>query len=178
MVQAMRRGPLTGVLGLCLLGIPLMRLAATRIPVSPFPLRSTLITLGSPHTPSEAARRAGWHCWCQARLAVNREREALEAWDPEALAGESQEPWRRQTMARDRTGNLHRAVAHARAAATLARTAEESYRAAQLLALLEHEAGHHQAELQQAQVLMALARRNPVSRAYLQRAVQCNWPEP
>jgi hypothetical protein len=109
---------------------------------------------------------------------VNREREALEAWDPEALAGASQEPWRRQTMARDRTGNLRRALVHARAAATLARTAEESYRATQLLALLEHEAGHHEGELQQAQILMALAPRNPVSVAYLRRAMRCNGLEP
>jgi hypothetical protein len=91
-----------------------------------------------PHlSPSEAARWAGWRYRIQAKQAADRGLEALEAWDPPAFGRRREQPWYQEQMRRDRQGNLGRARAAAREAAALARTPDEAYRAALLLAYLD-----------------------------------------
>jgi hypothetical protein len=87
---------------------------------------------------------------------VNLEREALDAWDPKAIAGLHQEALRLQMMARDAEGNLHRARVLALHATALARTPEEEYRAAGTLVPIEHELGRRDEELRYARALVAL----------------------
>jgi len=92
----------------------------------------------------------------RAIIAVNRDRDALEGWDPAGLAGIDDEVWRVKWMAADPTGDLRRAMALAERAATLARSPGEEYDAAELLVLLDHDRGDHEAALEQAQWLVAL----------------------
>ena len=168
-----RRTSIAGAMGLGLglaLMLPLARQAWMRpaapmlaAPGEPFSLRAR-------RGPSEAARRTGWWYRVRAQLAVNRGREALEAWDPRPLAAVDPEVWRLQQLAADPTGDLRRARAQAERAAAWARTPDEQCEAALLRAQIEHDAGRRQVELRQAQALMAMAPRNPVSRACLRRA--------
>ena len=171
-MRASRWGQMTAALGLCLLGLPFSRLGWPRLAPPSAPAR--LAAPPPPYTPSEKARRAGWQCWVRAEQIVNREREALEAWDPAVAADVDQELWRRELIGRDRGGDLCRARALARQAAALARSPEESFWATVLQAHLAHEGGDHAVELHEVRRLMVLAPRNPVSRLYLQRAAACN----
>jgi hypothetical protein len=127
-----------------------------------------------PRSPSEAARRDARHDLTQAQKAVNQEREALEAWDPAGVDSLDQEHFRRQLMAADPGGHLRRALVTGERAAALARTPEEAYAAALLLARLECDAGHHQEELRQARKLMALQPHDWLSLLALRRAAFCN----
>ena len=77
-------------------------------------------------------------------------------------------------MAADRGGHLRRARAAAQRAATLARTPDEAYRTARLRFLIEHEAGHHPQDLEQARLMMKLRPEDPESRTVLSCAAQCN----
>jgi hypothetical protein len=111
-------------------------------------------------------------------MVVNEERERVEAWDPAAgqplVAGSvASGSWWLQEMARDRGGNLHRALAAARRAATLVRSPAEAYRVAEHLARLEHEAGEHQQELLQAKRMIVLDPNNQLSLVTLRRAQAC-----
>jgi hypothetical protein len=108
----------------------------------------------------------------RATQAVNREREALEEWDPAAVPPSESEAWRLQLMARDRSGELRRAREAARQAATLARTPQDAYEAALLRARLEGDAGDLDIEWGQAERLIALQPHNPLSRIALRRAVR------
>jgi hypothetical protein len=173
-VRLIGRACLTGVLGLCLMGAPLLRLARARVTAAPPRLAVGRATPPTPHSPSERARRAALHCWARAQQEVNEERYALEDWDPEAMSRMDQERFRLQLMARDRGGNLRVALARARRAATLAQTRAEAYDSALLLARLDCEAGHHGEELVQARRLMVMAPHSPVSLLMLRRAAQCN----
>jgi hypothetical protein len=112
-------------------------------------------------------------------MAVNRERERLEAWD--ATACEAREAgsihtgeWRRERMARDHEGYLRRAKEAAQRAAVLARAPEEAHRTAEHLARIEHELGNHTQELLQAQRMMALDSDDELSRVTWRRAAECN----
>jgi hypothetical protein len=107
-------------------------------------------------------------------MAVNRERSALEAWDPEVYEAASHEPLRRELMAADKTGELRRARARAQQAAELAQSPEESYQALLLLAAIECESGDHAAELRHAKALVALRPHSKLSLMYLRRAAVCN----
>jgi hypothetical protein len=109
-------------------------------------------------------------------MVVNREREALEAWDP-ATEQMDQEGMRRQLMAQDRGGHLRCARQAARQAIFRAQNQRETYRATALLAMLEHEAGQHKAELRHARVLVALRPHASMSLMYLQRAEKCLYLE-
>jgi hypothetical protein len=111
-------------------------------------------------------------------LAVNREREALEAWDPAAIDGTDPEALRRQLSACDRDGDLHRARELAQQAAALARSPLEHYNAAAALAVIERNLGHHEAEFAQARRLMALQPRNELSLLTLRRAADCTGRKP
>jgi hypothetical protein len=127
-------------------------------------------------------RAASWYRM-QAKIAVNREREALESWDPAAFGNgghQSVDPeaWRLSQMALDRSGDLHRARALALRAAALARGPDEAYRAVELLVLVEHELGHHRQELQQARNLVALRPRSQRSLMILRRAAGCSGLKP
>jgi hypothetical protein len=114
----------------------------------------------------------GWRV--MAGQAANGERERLDAWDPEALTGAQWEEWRLQTLARDPHGHLQRARAALIRAAAAARCCEETVRVMTLRALVEHEAGDHREQLQQARALAKLAPRGDVTEITLCRAAACN----
>jgi hypothetical protein len=118
-----------------------------------------------------------------AKIAVNREREALESWDPAAFGdsaagGDDPEAWRLSQMALDRGGDLRRARALALQAAGLARGPEEAYRSAELLVLIEHEAGHHDRELDAARLLVKLRPRSERACRVLRRVEGCHAHQP
>jgi hypothetical protein len=76
-------------------------------------------------------------------------------------------------MAADRSGYLSRAREAILRAATLAQRPDEAYQAAEWRALIEHEAGHHQAELEPVRELVEYAPRDPRTLAALRRARGC-----
>jgi hypothetical protein len=103
----------------------------------------------------------------------------LEVWD--SAAGEAgdresaaHEPWRLQQLAADEKGYLLLARTAALRAADTARTPRERYRAAVLLAGIEHERGDHDRELQQARALVALQPRSDLALLTVRRAALCN----
>jgi hypothetical protein len=104
---------------------------------------------------------------------VNRDREALEAWDPQVGAEVGAEAWRLQQMSVDRGGGLRRARALARQAAAQSRTPQDAYDAAELLVLIEHESGHPAAELHYARTLVVLQPRQSRAWMVLRRAMRC-----
>jgi hypothetical protein len=112
-------------------------------------------------------------------MAVNAERDAIQEWDPHmedprVPYSAALEPWRLEHMAIDRHGYLRRAQQAALRATTLARSREEKHRASEHLARIEHELGHHEAELKQAERLMEPAPRDPISLTLMGRAAMCN----
>jgi hypothetical protein len=159
---------LVRVLGLCLLTVPLLGLH--RLYPTPRASRVLWSRLPAPASASEAARRTARQCWTRAQQAVNTERELLEDWDPTATENLDQELWRRQLTTADRSGDLKRALKWGRHAAALARTREDAYAAARLLTRLEAEAGHPQAELEEARELAALRPHDEDALVLLQRA--------
>jgi len=161
-------------MSLCLLAVPLLRLARIRT-TTPAPPCSTVVVVSAPErSPSAEARQAAWQGWMRAQEAVSRECEGLEAWDPLAAGGVADATLRRQFLAADRSGNLGWAHMQAQMAAALARTPEETYEAAVVLARIECDAGDHKAELEQARRLMAVAPRRRTSLMVLWRAARCN----
>jgi hypothetical protein len=169
-MPANRSTRIAWALGLCLLTVPLSRLSR----VQTLPPAAALPAPPAPRSPSEAARRDARHYLTQAQKAVNQEREALEAWDLAGVDSLDQEHFRRQLMAADPGGHLRRALEAGERAAALARTPEEAYAAALLLARLECDAGHHPEELRQARKLMALQPHDWLSLLALRRAAFCN----
>jgi hypothetical protein len=168
-----QRMPIAGLLGLCALFALILRAAA------PWPAPASSCLAGAPgsaprpRTPAAVALRQAWRYRTRAKLAVNREREALEQWDPQAAAEQDPEAWRLQLLAANPNGDMGRAGDWARQAAALARTTDEASRAAELQVLLAHEAGDQQAALRQARRWVALAPGSPVARMVLKRAQ--NW---
>jgi hypothetical protein len=158
----------------CLLILPVAWLAWTRYPGSPAHIPTPAAASSPTSSPFDAALREAWQCRTRARLAENQRRESLEAWDPQAAPGGSSENLRRQQLSEDSTGDLRRARGLARHAAALAQSTEEKGRAAQLLGRIECELDHHEAELQQAQLLVALVPRNYRSSEELRHAGVCN----
>src|SRR5438309_143080 len=78
-------------------------------PTAPaIPLSACVIPVPPRCSPSEHAHRAGWQYRIRAKLAVERELEGLEAWDPEANRGAHAHDCRRQLMARDQGGDRRR----------------------------------------------------------------------
>jgi hypothetical protein len=172
--MAMRRGtPIAGVALCALILMPRGGNLVTQPPPAALPKVKEMDGAPSVRTAAQAAlRRAAWYR-ARARMAVNREREVLEQWDPQGTAGIDWDGWRLEAMARDPRGDLHRARGLARQAATLARTREEARRATELQLLLEHEAGNHAAELRQARKLAALTAGDPRARPVLKRVERC-----
>lgn len=173
--RASRPPRVVGVLGLCLLTIPLLGLHRL------YPAPRAAVIMGSrlpaPSSASEAARRSARRCWTRAQQAVNTERELLEDWDPAATENLDQELWRKQLTAADRSGELKRALKWGRHAAALARTPEDAWAAGRLLARLEAEAGHPEAELAEARKLVSLRPHDEDSLLLLQRAAIDNHQE-
>jgi hypothetical protein len=173
MLQASQVGTIA-LLGISLLSTPLLRLwwsmsGALSLTCPTAPDRSP-----TSESPSNEARREGWQHWKQALRAVNREREALEAWDPEAARAVNQEAWRRELMALDRGLHLQRAWRCARRAEAASRSRQETYQAVLLLTRVACDSGRHDEELQQARRLAALAPEDRIALMYLQRAAECN----
>jgi hypothetical protein len=112
----------------------------------------------------------------RAMMAVNDQREAMEAWDPNAAGpptvnGLTSESWRLQQMAWDRCGYLRKAQAAALRAEKLARSPSEQCRVADHLARIEHELGHHREEFRWARRMAALQPGSPAAMATMQRAL-------
>jgi hypothetical protein len=166
------------MLGLCLLSLPLAYFVRTQPQEPPHPTTAPVPPRRPLHSRSKEALRAAWWLWMQAHQAANGELEAIEEAEPAPFTAASREQCRRALIARDRSGDLHRARATAERALVLAQTPTETYEATVLRALLECELGHHRAELKHVRTLMMLAQRNPVSLMYLRRAALCNGLEP
>jgi hypothetical protein len=152
--------------------ITILTLGRTRLPTPHLPLPAHLSPPPRPRTPSQVAWQTAQWQWMLAQQAVCRQIEALEEWDPEAMNGSAPEVCRRQLLARDASGGLRRAREAAIQAQTLAQTPREAYRATLLRLRLEREAGHHQAELQQARRLLQLAPESESAWWCLQRAMR------
>lgn len=160
-------------LGLCLWIVPVRWPAPARsaaLVVEP----AEHIVLPPPGSPFEVALQEAKAWRLQAREAAKREMEAWEAQNPAAAGEADAEAWRRGVLAIDRGGDLRRARARARQAERLARTTAEAARAAELLVLLECEAGHHATELRQARRLVALRHGDWRALTVLRRAAICN----
>jgi tetratricopeptide (TPR) repeat protein len=170
-----RLARVVGTLGLCLLAILLLRPAWPRFRSSP-PRSGPPVPL--PRTPAAAARRAALRYWARAQQDVNRQRYALEAWDPAADGDLDPETLRLQLLAVDRTGDLRRALKAGEQAAVLARTPEDKYASALLLAGLESAAGHPAAALAQARKVTALRPHDSLSLLLLWQAERCDWRGP
>jgi hypothetical protein len=170
---AARRVQMVGPIGLCFLSLLFLRLAwlppadrSTMAASHPFGLRPL-------RGPCDAALREArfWHL--RAMQEVSAQFDALEAWDPDALAVRDVATWRR-LMAGDRRGDLRRAREAARRAVRLARTPEDAFQTRLMLSRLDCEAGDHEAELQQARQVIALRPRSFLSLVTLKRAAECN----
>ena len=160
-------------LGFCALaGISLWALyprpASRPLPGSAFALRPNPVA-GS----CEAEIREALQLRGRALRSANREREALEEWDPRAAARLDPERWRRELMAGDRTGDLRRALAAARRAEARGQTRGEAYYAALVRVRLECDAGHHSTELQEARRAAALEPNDLNALLALQHAATC-----
>jgi hypothetical protein len=174
--RTQRQARVTGALGLGLVLLPLAWLNSTRTrPPGEGPVTGSEVRFSS-QSPSGAARRAACQAWVEAEQAVNRQCEALEAWDPQADTGAADFMRRRELLAQDRSGNLLRARHAAKRAAALARSPREAYQAALLLVRIEHDMGHYQAELDQARRLTVLAPGSRISRTVMEQALKCHYP--
>jgi hypothetical protein len=125
-------------------------------------------------SPSDRSLREAQWFRMQAQKAVNLEREALEAAEPEQTQALDQEAWRRRLIARDPDGVLRSARAAARRGLQLARTPREAYRATLLLNRIVSDLGDYKEELQLARSLVRLAPHNPLSLMYLRQAAEHN----
>jgi hypothetical protein len=161
-------------LGLCLLGLLLLRLTVTESATPSLTRTLMQRSLPSGATPSERAvwEAQGWRL--QAFLVADDEREVEEATDPGPLSSVEREASRRRRLIEeDRAGHLARALSAARRAAALARTPDEAARSAALRARLECYAGDHASELAQARRLVALAPGTEQAWMALRRAGRC-----
>jgi hypothetical protein len=167
-------------LGIYLLGAPAFRLLSR----TPHPLHPASVLPAPPwarRTPFDRFLWCAWRYRTCARLEVTQELDNLEtgsapAPDTTLSAITDPEVWRLAQMARDRSGDLNRARAQAKRAASLAHAPAQHYRAARLLAQIDHEAGRHREELKQARFLVRLDPQAPESLALMSRAVECNRP--
>jgi hypothetical protein len=108
----------------------------------------------------------------RAQILAKQQLEALEEWDPDSIRGSMPETYRKNLIARTREIGL--AEAAAREACQRAKTNDERYRAARLLARIEHDTRDHQSELEQAKKLVALQPHNPEALLLLERAARNN----
>jgi hypothetical protein len=142
-MPTLHRWKVTGVIGIGLLGAPLMQLVPAPPAASPRPPVVDPPLLPLRRTPAQAALREAAFWWVQAvQLAdddCDEAREALHAWDPAAHF--DLKTTRERELARDQEGYLRRSFAAAHRAAALARTAAERHRTEQSLVLLARTAG-------------------------------------
>jgi hypothetical protein len=156
------------VLGLIGLGLPFLRLQPS---VSARP--ATFSLAPPPRSAAEAALLQAQAFRTRAKLEVSEQRTGWEAWDPQGTDGIDADAWRLQQLALDLDGNLRQAELWAERAARQAHTRAEAYRAAELKVLLDHEMGHHEAEIREAQRLTALAPGSVRAEMVLRRAEGC-----
>jgi hypothetical protein len=163
-----------GWVGLVLLPPPLAprhpRLAT--LPAPPLPRAVRRVRCRTPS--AKALWQARWYRTRAIQAANQARYPLLESVPPDMSRAIDTENWRRQLMASDRTGDLHRALAAGRVAVALAQTPDEEYQAREWLALIACDAGRHQEELQQARRLVQLKPRDEVSLVALRRAADCN----
>jgi hypothetical protein len=168
-----RRGGATSVIGLCLLfGTSLAWLIGTRTGSPAIPEAASPFTT-APRGQFEQAMREAWQRRTRAKIAVNRQLEAIEEWDSQATARGAQE-WRAQELAADRQGYLQCALVLAKRGAAQARTTSEHSRAAALLARIACDLGDHQQELAHARKLARLIPNYRQARDTLWHAALCN----
>jgi hypothetical protein len=163
-----------GILALCLIFSLAPLVQRSGRPAQSSPAQRWLFRT-QPQSPSEQALWEAVKWRMRAQDTVIAERETLmESLGPAFSEHVDDDRWRREQMAQDRHGLLRRARALASRAAALARSSQEEYRAARLLAHLECELGQHRAELRQARKLRALAPFRAEAASALAQALQCN----
>jgi hypothetical protein len=169
----MKHGRMATLVLLCLLGVsmPWLSWRPTAQPIFVSASSRDRLSAGSP---CAAALREARARWMQVARKINDKRDALEAWDPQAVSESNQEPLRRELMAADGGADLRQAREASRRAVALAGTPEEIYRATELLARIDCASGRHEEELQLAKQLIALAPRRVLSVMVLRRAAECN----
>jgi hypothetical protein len=106
--------------------------------------------------PFDRVMRQAWRCRMRAHRREIKQREALEGWDPAALAADDAERLRREQLAMDPGGDLHRASTLTHTAAALAQSPEDRFRVVQLRARIACDLGDHRAEQEQAQQMRVL----------------------
>jgi hypothetical protein len=108
--------------------------------------------------------------YLRAQMIAKQKLEALEEWDPDSIRGSTPEIYRKSFIAGTQEIGLARSAA--REASRRAKTNDEAYRAARLLAYIERDMGHRRAELEQAKKLVALKPHNPEAWLLLERAAR------
>jgi hypothetical protein len=172
-MRATRSVSLTAAgLGICLLGIPLLRLLWQRPQQAQRPPHTARVSPTRPATPSEAALREAKRRWNQAQMAIKPELEAMAEANP--LAGTEAARWRQSLMARDAGGHLQQAQQAASRALAQAGTPEAKYEATLWLALIQCDRGRHAQELRQVRRLVDLRPGSTTSLGALRRAARCN----
>src|SRR5947207_3859686 len=103
-MRAARWVPIVGATGVCLLGAPLLRSASTPVPAQQPAIPAAMVAPLRIRSPSDRVLRTAVCYRRRALLAVKRELEAMDAWDPEGMARDADERWRQEQLARDRSG--------------------------------------------------------------------------
>jgi hypothetical protein len=186
-----KHGSVCAVAGLCLVGTLLVVDLRPIALVAPPQAIASLVSRTAPAahhnrhrvrlTPFEVAVREINLSYHHASNQVEQERERVEAWDPQAAGGgnlSKREHWHQQQLALDTHGELHKALAAAEKASSLARSAPEKRLATIWMVELTHNCGDHGAEVKLARQWVD---RNPGDEAFTQawqRAVRCNQPIP
>jgi hypothetical protein len=171
-MRAERRIWATAVLGVCLVGTPLLWLRAVRSRARSLVNSPVAATSSPPPGQFDTALREAGRWQYRAAEAVDRQMDELAEREPDRLNGTAVGDYRRLFMAR--SPDILRAERATQRAMVLARTSSERFRAAALLSRLECNLGRHARELQQARLLMSLQPHNPVSLRVLDRAAKCN----
>jgi hypothetical protein len=124
--------------------------------------------------PFDRVMRQAWRCRMRAHRREIGQREAVEAWDPAAVAADASERLRREQLAMDSGGDLHRASTLSHTAAALAQTPDDRFRVAQLRARIACDLGDHRVEQQQAQQMRVLKPRDRRASDAVRHAKICN----
>jgi hypothetical protein len=155
----------TAVCAVCLVAAPCVRIALNRPAASAAAIVPSPWMVPTASGPFDRVLRQAWRCRMRAHLREIRQRDAVEAWDAAALAADGAERrLRRELLAMDPGGDLHRASRLTHRAAALARSPDERFRVAQLRAGIARDLGDHRAEQQQAQQMLVLKPRDWRSR--------------
>jgi hypothetical protein len=158
-----------------LLAAPCVRMALNRPAASAAAIVPSARMVPMVSGPFDRVMRQAWRCRMRAHRRAIGQRDAVEAWDPAALAADGAEGrLRREQLAMDPGGDLHRASTLTHRAAALARSPDDRFRVAQLRARIACDLGDHRAEQQQAQQMLFLKPRDWRASDEVRHAKICN----